>query len=116
MAEDVRIAARVQRGARWLDENRPGWVGDIDLITLDVHDPEHCVVGQLYGGWDESPFYPAEPADPKAVDLGFFALAEIEARGSGAMQAEYRLLTEAWGDLIERRIAERIAAEVTGDA
>lgn len=39
---------RVKRGAKWLDENFPGWEGRIDLDTLDVSSGIDCICGQVF--------------------------------------------------------------------
>jgi len=39
----------VARGMALLDEQRPGWLDRIDLATLAMHDPCHCIVGQEFG-------------------------------------------------------------------
>lgn len=44
------IAARVARGAAWLDEKYPQWFGKIDLSILDLGDCTQCVLGQVYTG------------------------------------------------------------------
>ncbi|MGH9316350.1 MAG: hypothetical protein ACRD1P_04510 [Thermoanaerobaculia bacterium] len=38
----------VRRGAAYLDEHRPGWEKRVDLDTLDMSSPRHCVLGQAY--------------------------------------------------------------------
>lgn len=43
----------VQRGMMLLDEERPGWEDELDLGTLNVADPHNCVLGQLYGEYQE---------------------------------------------------------------
>lgn len=61
-ARDARIAyARAQRGARWLDENFPGWTDRINPGTLLLSTGQRCICGQLFdadaktattkGGW-----------------------------------------------------------------
>lgn len=40
--------ARVARGARLLDEKRPGWRTEIDRDHLDMTSDTDCVLGQLY--------------------------------------------------------------------
>lgn len=45
------IATRVAKGVAMLDERRPGWEGQIDLITLDIMSTDTCVLGQVYGGF-----------------------------------------------------------------
>ena len=39
---------RVKRGARWLDENFPGWEGRIHPDTLDVSSGVDCICGQVF--------------------------------------------------------------------
>lgn len=45
------IAQRVRNGAEWLDENRPGWVNEIDLGRLELTSPCLCILGQLWGNY-----------------------------------------------------------------
>lgn len=42
------VKQRVERGARWLDENFPGWEGRIDLDTLELSSSEQCICGQVF--------------------------------------------------------------------
>ena len=39
---------RVLNGARWLDENFPGWEGRIDLDTLELSSSSQCICGQVF--------------------------------------------------------------------
>lgn len=41
-------ARRVARGARWLDEVKPGWIALIDRDTLFLRDVRRCVLGQVF--------------------------------------------------------------------
>lgn len=43
-------AARVARGARWLDAHYPNWWKTIDLGTLNVASCKRCVLGQVFTG------------------------------------------------------------------
>lgn len=36
------------RGAALLDEIKPNWFELIDLATLDIDDPNRCVLGQVF--------------------------------------------------------------------
>lgn len=47
---DTAIAARVARGADWLDQNYPNWWQAIEISTLDVASCHHCVLGQVFTG------------------------------------------------------------------
>lgn len=79
--EEARI--RVARGAAHLDKVRPGWFNRIDVGTLTLRDPCHCIVGQLVGGSSFSRFatdvnrlFPELPSTSQAngtfygVDIG----------------------------------------------
>jgi hypothetical protein len=86
-----------ERGASLLDRLCPGWDGLIDLDELDVDDPGRCVLGQLYGGYDEGLF----EIDMEAVDMAprvahGFTLDSPDAAKMGD-------LTAAWRRLIEER-------------
>ncbi len=39
---------RVKRGARWLDENFPGWEKRINIKTLDMFDGDKCICGKVF--------------------------------------------------------------------
>lgn len=39
---------RVSRGARLLDQRRPGWYNEVNLVMLDMTSPYQCVLGQVY--------------------------------------------------------------------
>lgn len=96
------IAERVEAGARWLDENRPGWVDRIDLDTLDLGDPCRCVLGQLWDRYELAPLSARyedgdqEYGDWIAGDRGFHREGRIG----------YSDLTDAWRALIVARRAQ----------
>lgn len=47
------MKASVGRGAALLDEGLPGWRDRVDVHTLNMRSPSHCVLGQLYSSfWD----------------------------------------------------------------
>ena len=41
-------AERVLNGARWLNENFPGWQDRIDPETLQLNNGEQCICGQVF--------------------------------------------------------------------
>lgn len=43
---------RVRRGAKFLDEVRPGWFRDVDPLELNLLNGRQCVLGQLEGHYD----------------------------------------------------------------
>jgi hypothetical protein len=47
------LAKRVERGAVLLDERWPGWWNEVDTGQLDIDHCLCCVLGQLWGDYDE---------------------------------------------------------------
>jgi hypothetical protein len=47
------IRPEVQAGVTLLDERVPGWRGRIDVDDLDLSSKRECVLGQLYGHFQE---------------------------------------------------------------
>ncbi len=48
ITEAKAASVRVKRGARWLDENFPGWETRINIETLRLDDGFHCICGQVF--------------------------------------------------------------------
>lgn len=46
--EYLTVEERVRNGARWLDENFPGWIDRIDLDTLALSSSGNCICGQVF--------------------------------------------------------------------
>lgn len=98
------IVRRVEAGAAWLDENKPGWVDQIDLDRLDMYERPDCILGQLYGNFNNvAQYFGDEPTEERplshdaAVSFGFFA-ANLE-----RCEEEYAILQSAWKRLITTR-------------
>lgn len=114
------ITERIEKGAALLDEKRPGWWQEIDLLTLDIASRCGCVVGQLAGiteASDRGLAYVAAMRRPGVgysaeIMMGFEAPTTREFGGDRlpVIAAEYAALTEAWRGLI---VARRAAASVT---
>ena len=51
MARTIRNT--VHTAAKELDELHPGWAYKVRLHDLDVNDPWRCILGQLYGSYDQ---------------------------------------------------------------
>lgn len=83
----VEQKARIERGARLLDVEHPGWYDDINLADLDIDSFRRCILGKLYGSYfdavhilfrgnldnvdklaAECGFYPHPSEDPSFVD------------------------------------------------
>jgi hypothetical protein len=91
----------VRRGARLLDREAPGWERKIDLDTLDLEHTCNCVVGQVYGDYDEGIEQLDGDAESHPERYGF----DIDP----AADYEYESLTERWRGFLKRRLS-RVAA------
>jgi hypothetical protein len=59
----------VKRGAYWLDEVKPGWVSAIDLVEFDISSGYSCVLGQLFGDYDQGLGFASEHGEYNTEDL-----------------------------------------------
>jgi hypothetical protein len=94
------ISERVARGAAWLDEQRPGWVDEIDLHDLALASPCRCILGQIFGDFDD-----VKMRGPMA--RGFNA---YKSDYDGEMR-EFGELEREWRRVITERRAEAARAE-----
>ena len=112
MAE-LSIAERVANGVKWLDENRPSWIAEVNPDTLALQSPCDCVLGQLFGNyWDapmvSEPRYPGEEEEAEREQntvalLGFNA--HWQDGGWRAELPECELLNAEWRRVINERRA-----------
>lgn len=62
---------RVNRGAQLLDEEKPGWQNEVIPDKLDMRSSSFCIIGQVYGDYDEYvgvPFGLGEDMNDEAAD------------------------------------------------
>jgi hypothetical protein len=103
-----RITERVARGAALLDAKRPGWASRIDLVALDITSTSNCILGQLYGWYEEGQDALAELDDEgyQISSVGSyegFSLDHWDEHYDGDMQ-EVDDLHGAWNDAINERL------------
>lgn len=94
---------RVEAGMAWLDANRPGWEGRIDLGILDLQNSHCCVLGQATVGFWETLTVEndgAAQAVDWAIRCGFYVTNEY---GFVAPPAEWSAITETWLIKIKER-------------
>lgn len=94
------IYERVERGAAFLDEKRPGWWREIDLSLLDIRSACNCVIGQLHNGRYVDGVA-ALGIEREAPDYGM----ELWRTDFAPVDAHWILmdLTDAWSELIQQR-------------
>lgn len=95
---------RAKAGATLLDIVRPGWADEIDLSQLDLASCEGCVLGQLYGRYENGAahLFAMEDNGPRADTA---ARAGFVSWGPSEKTADYSRLTAAWRRQIEKRQA-----------
>ncbi len=87
---------RVLRGARWMDEQAPGWEEKIDPGKLDIASSRSCILGQVCGD-----FYRASAR----YDLGAVEAEYLGVLNSTEDPDEYPRLTSAWQEILRARTA-----------
>lgn len=83
-----------ENGAALLDKRYPGWEAEIDLDILEMNSCDHCVLGQLYGGFE---------VGRQALDLYYQSNAPITYGFDGNI-AWCDDLEQPWRDLIRERL------------
>jgi len=89
----------VANGARFLDEQIPGWVERIDPSILDMANRCKCIFGQLYGEYFTG-CYRLNLTPVAACDMGFDTLGD---QGGLPTQEAYSALGSAWREQIAER-------------
>lgn len=88
MNED--IATRVARGVALLDERVPGWVNLVNPLGLNIESTEQCVLGQIYGQYNEG----VDALDINPERYGF------DANHFDGNKWQYAVLTKEWTRVI----------------
>lgn len=92
----IETAARVDAGAKFLDQHHPGWDQLIDLARLNLESSDDCVLGQLYGSYGrglDRLFPRKDGVIPERYPLGF----------TEPDMSNYGELNRAWERLIMDR-------------
>jgi hypothetical protein len=93
------IAERVARGAKLLDERRPGWAEKIDLAEFKIKSCSKCALGQVYGDFDRGWDVLSDVLGDEPGDYGFDCIDDE----TGA----YPELQRFWLAEIDKRIRQR---------
>lgn len=91
---------RIERGAAVLDQNAPGWETKISLDHLDLANASYCVLGQVYGDYDNGLRELDGEVETHPARYGFLAQGD----------EDYDSLTDKWRAFIARRLGRRFAA------
>jgi hypothetical protein len=91
------------RGAQLLDGRNPQWPFRIRLDTLDMSDPENCIIGQLYDGMSyDHGLETLLGIDPAQARTYGFDLPH-ELRNGQEIVDGYKRLNSEWTELIRTR-------------
>lgn len=129
MIETTDLDKRVERGAKMLDEYRPGWYNDIDIFNLMMREPGRCILGQLSrrgdgvpGGYSnlvthlavETRYIPAYHGTTSFADYHGFDLPDnSEPDEDDSFDATWEYIQDRWEQAVrERRMEDKMAAEV----
>jgi hypothetical protein len=95
-------AGRVREGVRLLDEQNPGWDSRIDLARLDMRQCGNCILGQLYGEYDQglNKLCLMSASDVFVARYGFTVFPS-----QVMLKYPFRRLTWAWTKLVGERQA-----------
>ena len=103
---DAAVMERVKKGMALLErEYGPDWVDHIDLSELRLWSGGSCVLGQLYGSWDDQidEFWP-DDAYRESAEHGFSIGHEI----SGVRRQEaWNTLQTAWEEALTPVVTRR---------
>lgn len=85
------VRAAVWAGIGYLDTHVKGWRKKIDLKKLDLGNPECCVLGEVYGDYDDGK-KELGISEEKATELGFnnesgWGMADLTAEWRAAYKA-----------------------------
>lgn len=99
--ETLHRRGNVRSGALLLDSWRPGWADEVNLKRLDMLDPNDCVIGQVFGDFDEGCDELGIYNEPFAQSGFGFMVAivgdhETEREQARATTRVYRELTKLW--------------------
>lgn len=86
----------VEDVAKLLDADRPGWAYLVNLDILNMAETENCVLGQVYGDWED----------------GYTELAD----GDDRLSAEISHLTAKFKDQWVTEVKNRRVSDVTAEA
>ncbi len=101
------VQERVANGAALLDEKIPGWELRINLQELNLSSCVTCVLGQLYGHYDEGmeEIFPAEVCECGEEHLSMERSAPHGFSASGIDTGEqYTALDVEWTRVIKERL------------
>lgn len=90
------ITSSVDKGMIYLDQHAPkGWVRRINLDTLNMGCPRHCVLGQLYGHYCTGA-QRLNLSTWSTWSMGLFIPLEIQASQAVQGRMVYQDLTAEW--------------------
>jgi len=112
---------QVRDGVAFLNEQVPGWRTRINLQVLDLRNNEDCILGQLFGSYEEGTHaLGLSPAWASLLgffrhdnrNLGLFFAPGHEARGAEneTWMERYDLLTATWKQVLAQTPIPMVAA------
>lgn len=105
------IVERVQAGVAYLDEHHPDWAYRLDLKALNLANCKACVLGQIFGHYEDAPLESRACAPALGFEVGWYVMDDAIDEFSSP-SAEYAELTAEWTRVVlARRDAAILALE-----
>jgi hypothetical protein len=93
--------SRAAAGARVLDTKIPDWAKKVDVSRLDIGDTENCILGQIFGDYNDGQTKLGFFNRFRMTPLGFMPKTRS---GFGEFQTDAENLTNAWKAEIAKRV------------
>lgn len=89
---------KIEKGAALLNEKKPHWYDDIDLGSLELADDTACVLGQLFGAYEDGVKYLF--TEPLFTERELCAVSAEHGFDTDGV-VSYMVLTALWTELID---------------
>ena len=87
---------RVDRGIRLLDEQLPDWDKGVNLATLNLGNGRFCVLGQLFGRYEDGHHRIGLQSETQAVLHGFHIMCKSSRLPEPLEMERWEELTNVW--------------------
>lgn len=96
---NISISERVQNGVNLLNDYAGDWFRLVDLETLDITSPENCILGQLFGSFQNGTRELGFSFDQYTQSLNGFEMTHVEYTSGFAFSIQTQIEDE-WRTVI----------------
>lgn len=91
---NISISERVQNGVNLLNDYAGDWFWLVDLETLDITSPENCILGQLFGSFQNGTRDLGFSYDQYTQSLNGFEMTHVEYTSGSALSIQAQIEDE----------------------